>query len=682
MADKNLISSLFNICTLLYQLEGVNPQGLRKFQILQQHLINVSKQGSNTLVIYSKELRLCLYRYLAGKPIKVSTVRIALHKDGLPKILSGFRSSISESNASILRCLTTTLSFSRAITGDGLRIDTTSITNDGSCGSIEGLVEFISNFDVSFGVDSYYTSCEWKKYHYSTKSGPNGLALASSLIDLSILSTRYEPLLEHIIVASGVDEFREKVDSIKPLALHKHSEEYATKGIIRKLAIVPDKENKNRVVAIMDYWSQTVLKPYHEALMKVLSKIEQDRTFNQSPVGIDFIDGYFSYDLSNATDRFPLSVQKEVIRKFVGDDRAESWAYILSHEPFNLKDEQLYYKVGQPLGAYSSWAAFALTHHLLIRYCIELAGETNTNCYMVLGDDVVISSSKVAKHYVSILELLGVELSKKKTLVSNDTYEFAKRIFHKGIEISPFPILDVIENKSKPESLGYVFYNARRKGWLLSKSYHGVPDLELFRQILKYMGYGSRSIERCLHSTYFSFLINFLHDNFTFEEGGYFLEEDIVSSSVLGLLQQLSCNKSPRLFIKEHLYPFIQELKVDKLRKAFRICSQLNSEADVMFAALTVSLPDEVTDQVSVYDIQNSWPIACVLHDASVKLSDAIAESHMGEISSPKLILALGEDIVLPDINKYSSLRKHDIHIAASSSLYRTVFKQWTRGDI
>jgi len=53
-----------------------------------------------------------------------------------------------------------------------------------------------------------------------------------------------------------------------------------TGGRIRKLVGIADKE-KPRTVAILDYWSQTVLRPVHFFLFGVLRKIPQDVTFDQ-----------------------------------------------------------------------------------------------------------------------------------------------------------------------------------------------------------------------------------------------------------------------------------------------------------------------------------------------------------------------------------------------------------------
>jgi len=54
------------------------------------------------------------------------------------------------------------------------------------------------------------------------------------------------------------------------------------KLIIRKLTYFSDKEGKTRVIGILDYFSQAILKPLHTYLFRVLKKIPQDCTFDQS----------------------------------------------------------------------------------------------------------------------------------------------------------------------------------------------------------------------------------------------------------------------------------------------------------------------------------------------------------------------------------------------------------------
>jgi hypothetical protein len=98
------------------------------------------------------------------------------------------------------------------------------------------------------------------------------------------------------------------------------------------------------------------------------------------------------------------------------------------------------------MGAYSSWAAFTLTHHLVVHWSAFLCGMYDFKDYIILGDDIVIKNNRVAQKYISIMNKLGVEISMQKTHISKDTYEFAKRWIRNGIEISPLPIRGIANN--------------------------------------------------------------------------------------------------------------------------------------------------------------------------------------------------------------------------------------------
>jgi hypothetical protein len=50
-----------------------------------------------------------------------------------------------------------------------------------------------------------------------------------------------------------------------------------------KISIVKDPELKRRPIAMLDYNSQMLLRPIHDDLLNNLSKLPQDRTFNQDP---------------------------------------------------------------------------------------------------------------------------------------------------------------------------------------------------------------------------------------------------------------------------------------------------------------------------------------------------------------------------------------------------------------
>jgi len=63
---------------------------------------------------------------------------------------------------------------------------------------------------------------------------------------------------------------------------------------------------------------------------------------------------------------------------------------------------------------------------------------------------------------------LGVGISLAKSHVSETTLEFAKRIFHKGVEISPFPLSALGETASRSYLLADLLCEQLRRGWALS----------------------------------------------------------------------------------------------------------------------------------------------------------------------------------------------------------------------
>jgi hypothetical protein len=91
---------------------------------------------------------------------------------------------------------------------------------------------------------------------------------------------------------------------------------------LRRLSIKPDKEGKSRPFAIFDYISQSVLTPTHDSIYKILKGIPQDSTFDQNEGFRSILYGgysfYASFDLTSATDRFPLDLQVRIMAYLYG----------------------------------------------------------------------------------------------------------------------------------------------------------------------------------------------------------------------------------------------------------------------------------------------------------------------------------------------------------------------------
>lgn len=243
------------------------------------------------------------------------------------------------------------------------------------------------------------------------------------------------------------------------------------------LGIKLESAGKVRVFAIVDCWTQWVLKPLHDAVFELLRIIPQDGTFDQLaplerllerlPKGTPI----FSYDLSAATDRLPLLFQKVLMSFFLTSWGAECLGQILVGRAFRVPSmppgvenpdpaTHVHYECGQPIGALCSWALLAFTHHVIIQWAAFRAGYHQHELdwfedYAVLGDDVIIGNKKVAAEYVALMDLLGVQIGLHKSLVSpkGRALEFAKRFFAYAQNASPAPFLEFFSGISSLSAL-------------------------------------------------------------------------------------------------------------------------------------------------------------------------------------------------------------------------------------
>lgn len=206
---------------------------------------------------------------------------------------------------------------------------------------------------------------------------------------------------------------------------------------------------KRRIFAIGNYVNQRLLRPVHDWIMLILRNLETDGTFNQH-APLHRLKGKlkcFSYDLSSATDRWPLLIMFETFQTLF--DRSFASAVVNSCLATNIfqvpfvkrKHAAVCFVAGQPLGYYSSWALFSLTHHLIVWLSAERVypGRRFTS-YAVLGDDVLIADDRVAPIYASYVERLGVEISYLKSISSTSgCVEFAKKFLVNGMmeDLSP-----------------------------------------------------------------------------------------------------------------------------------------------------------------------------------------------------------------------------------------------------
>jgi len=431
-------------------------------------------RGSVDAIKIAKAIRNHVTKYLAGEPIHFSIhPSLGLNKSGIPKVLGPVQ-SLLKGDVNDLRFLMTLLVVSREIPGWN-PVDYLPIS---SPPKVEIDLKLIDEIASRVAPHSHSILTDFEDYHVTTKNGPNGLALDTSIVDLKILP---ESGIAKAITTLGGQPLKDAMnetfsilDTIPVIPLGK----VRKLPTLRRLSVKPDKEGKSRVFAILDYWSQSALRPLHSGLLRVLRTFTADCTFDQgSRLGkVIPRPNFYSIDLTNATDRFPIDLQVKTLEYLIGPEKALAWKQIMVQLPFDSSVGPVAYATGQPMGAYSSWPAFALCHHLVIQESAARAGlNLPYSNYMLLGDDVVLGDEEVVKHYLLILSRLGVETSPHKTHTSKHMYEFAKRWIHNSVEITGVPLSSLAEFQGPSSVLS--FLSTIERNWHLPYQTYSRSDL-------------------------------------------------------------------------------------------------------------------------------------------------------------------------------------------------------------
>nr|QTE76052.1 RNA-dependent RNA polymerase [Neofusicoccum parvum mitovirus 3] len=422
------------------------------FNTLGERIIRLSnKSGFQFTHLYLKEVFRLTVRFLSGQAETRSTkIFVKLDYSGLPVIIPwNLRSEIRKElkgSRRIIICLLTVISVYRVFR---TKVDPSfeSIT-----GSFRGIYRTLDSNILSSAISSVFgknVSLRLGKFKIigGESTGPNAYkAVWGSDIDAIafihypvqgicllfwLLSNRAYFLSLWFIVLVFVGS------PIYLFGLLLGSK----KAELGRLGFVYDQAGKARVVAITNWWIQLGLKPLHNALFSLLRTVETDGTFNQTKpldllISKDLDEKFYCFDLSAATDRLPIDLQSDIL-SLLGVN-GYIWRKVLDIRWLDPRFGNLItYSVGQPMGAYSSWAMLAVTHHVIVQCCALKVGINEFRDYCVLGDDIVIRHSAVAKEYLSMMNNLGVDINLSKTLESKSFAEFAKKLRGPGLDISP-----------------------------------------------------------------------------------------------------------------------------------------------------------------------------------------------------------------------------------------------------
>lgn len=332
-------------------------------------------------------------------------------------------------------------------------------------------------------------------FHISGSNGPNGPAVGNAFVDREVIrGTNLEQSVKRL---SQLTNF-EALSDLMRTTEGNVCEFSHIKGRVpshSRIRIKYEPGGKARPFAICDFFSQSSLKSIHSFTMKWLRSIDEDSSKEHSMAAktvkewtSDKDSKIWSYDLTSATDRFPVFLQEIVLEQMFGSDIKDCWKDIILNRTFTgPKNEEVRFAVGQPLGALSSWSVFSITHHLILQTAANY-GQQNFcwfKSYRMIGDDIVIhNNTRVAERYKSILESLSVDISINKSITPEQCSdgivgEVAKRLFHNGFEVTPLPPAAIVEAFENPIGLRNLIENSCERGYLRASSPYPVQSLGL-----------------------------------------------------------------------------------------------------------------------------------------------------------------------------------------------------------
>jgi hypothetical protein len=476
------------LCLSLVKAEDKPSIPLTLLEDLCHRLSRIIKgRGVKEAIRYVKATRGNFYNYLSNNPLRIPDSP-CYGETQFPSILGPLKQYVDNEHYDVIRLILTVLTASRALKLKS-DVDTSSITQPVK-GDVPDLTKHMRAFweELGYSVKTKdlprkLSSVQWMIYRLSR--GPNGHALLASNYEADLIPSTLLSALD--IIASGIKGRIEGVIAGKLLEFQIYWGKPVEKprGLIRKITSFPDKEGKMRTIGILDYWSQMALKPLHSYLARILEKIPQDCTLDQSKFRslVKGSDIYYSVDLSSATDRFPISLIKQLLEIRLPASYVDAWAEVMVGQPFDFQGDRLIYQAGTPMGSYSSFNSFAFTHHFIIYHCCrELGLSWKRLPYALLGDDIIIGNKGVAEMYMKVIASIHVDISLAKTHKSDKFYEFAKRIIYNDIEVSPFPISALRQASKSSDTLVVLLREVRKRGYdLISIS----SSIQLYFSVVK-----------------------------------------------------------------------------------------------------------------------------------------------------------------------------------------------------
>jgi hypothetical protein len=342
--------------------------------------------------------------------------------------------------------------------------------------------------------------------HVSGKNGPNGPMLYTSFVDReAIRGTNIEDSVKKLASLTNNSLLLKILDSTTDQTIVTHKDGRPMSH--SRIAIKYEPGGKSRPFAIVDFFSQAALKPLHQFLMRRLGEERSDGSMSHSKAAEAVKEWtkdpkiqLWSFDLTTATDRWPIELEHRVMVSCFGQEIADCWKEVISNRTFDgPSGEKVRWSVGQPLGALSSWATFAISHHAFVRTCERIdwlnttkdelrpkpSGRKPEQYYRIIGDDITIAYHEgVASNYKNYLEKFGLAISQAKSILPQQylqpAAELAKRVFLSGQEMTPVAPDTIIEY-SKPFGQRTLLEASLMRGYSSACSPYPVQSTRLSR---------------------------------------------------------------------------------------------------------------------------------------------------------------------------------------------------------
>jgi len=428
-------------------------------------------------------------------------ISINLDRDGWPKWLGKRlkRGCLLHNRVEDIRYVQTICSLRRAITVP-TKTDLTSVTDKLSVPDLEKFEELlyqiseqVSSKDryhirsLQIGSEAYDArgdspvSYTVPKLQLSMRSGPNGTSFFTFPEDRAAiiqqdLTSKLVNYAECYFTGPSEEWIQDQLSPFEDFAAsHKETLNTAKQALLHEGGKL-----KPRLVNIVDSLTQTLLGPLHDDLMSILRSIPDDCTFNHDNISVYAKElhksGHSFYgfaDLANATDRLTKELYV-VVGNELREDLGTYWMELLDRDirvgpsvKQNFKGktselpETVKFQVGSPMGALTSWPFMAYIHHCIVWCCFGSRAKARGK-YKILGDDILICCPQAYNKYISTLVSLGLQFTNN---ISTVGFEFAKRIFVRGQEVTGAYTQALWTSMSHPEIFALEWRNLFTRGY-------------------------------------------------------------------------------------------------------------------------------------------------------------------------------------------------------------------------